>query len=177
MSARHRLLAGIVGLSVLLGVGLAPHVPQTEAAWTDAEFGTGTVTAINIPEPISSKSPGCVASTALGLDPKVTINWRVPVGVTGYSLTNAEFGQIPVGGGPIVPLAPGTAGIATTGTIDAYVTQITGGLLGGLLGATMSFGIRFTGPGGWKSNWLLANATIGLLGANPQCSMSTLPSS
>lgn len=174
---RLRVAAAVVGLSVLVGVGLVPTVPSTEAAWTDAERATATGTSINVPEPVSSTSPGCVTSSGLlGANPKVTISWRVPVGVTGYDLTKAEFGQI-VNQGLLEPILSNLLGnVQTTGTSTAYVTVIDGGLLTGLLGASKTFGIRFTGPGGWKSDWLVANATMGLLGANPQCSMSTAAS-
>lgn len=179
MSSQKRLrwAGAVLGISLLVGVGLVPTVPSTEAAWTDAERATATGTSINVPEPIASTSPGCVASSGLlGANPKVTISWRAPVAATGYDLTKAEFGQI-VNQGLLEPILSNLLGnVQTTGTAAAYVTVIDGGLLTGLLGATKTFGIRFTGPGGWKSDWLVANATMGLLGVNPQCTMGTAAS-
>ncbi len=174
---RLRSAGAVLGISLLIGVGLAPTVPSTEAAWADAEQATATGTSINVPEPIASASPGCVASSGLlGANPKVTISWRAPAAATGYDLTKAEFGQI-VNQGLLEPILSNLLGnVQTTGSAAAYVTVIDGGLLTGLLGATKTFGIRFTGPGGWKSDWLVANATMGLLGANPQCTMGTAAS-
>lgn len=174
---RHRAAAAVLGVSVLIGVGLGQAVPSTEAAWTDAERVMATGAAINVPEPITTVAPGCVASSGLlGANPKVTLSWRAPATATGYDLTKAEFGQI-VNQGLLEPILSALLGnVQTTGTSSAYVTVIDGGLLTGLLGAAKTFGVRFTGPGGWKSDWLVANASMGLLGVNPQCSMSTLPS-
>lgn len=174
---RGRVAAAVLGISVLALVGMVPPVPSTEAAWTDAERATATGTSINVPEPISSGSPGCVASSGLlGANPQVSISWRAPATATGYDLTKAEFGQI-VNQGLLEPILSNLLGnVKTTGNAAAYVTVIDGGLLTGLLGASKTFGIRFIGPGGWRSDWLVANATMGLLGANPQCSMSTAPS-
>ncbi|WP_435746741.1 hypothetical protein [Microbacterium sp. PMB16] len=172
---RRRVAAAVFGISVLLGVGLLPPAQLTEAAWTDAERATATAGSVNVPEPISSTTPGCVASSAaLGLNPKVTISWRVPSGATGYDLSVAEFGQVVTMGGPIVPITgTGLANVNTTGSSTAYVTVIDGALLSGLLGSSKTFGIRFTGPAGWKSDWLVSNPTMGLLGANPQCTTTT----
>lgn len=184
---RRRTVAAALGVSALLAVGLVPPAQQTEAAWmgaawtdaawTEDERAIATVNAINVPEPISTTTPGCVTSSGLlGANPKVTVNWRVPVGVTGYDLSTAEFGQIS-NGGLLEPILSNLLGnVQTSGTAAAYVTVIDGGLLTGLLGAAKTFGIRFKGPGGWRSDWLVANATMGLLGANPQCTMSTTPS-
>lgn len=175
---RNRLLAGIVGVSLLAGAGAAPSVQMTDAAFTDSEHvSSSTFTALNVPEPISSTTPGCVASSGLlGANPQVTVNWRVPAGVAGYTKDNAEYGQIS-NQGLLEPILSNLLGnVSTTGTPAAYVTVINGGLLTGLLGATKTFGIRFIGPGGWRSDWLVATASIGLLGANPQCTMSTAPS-
>jgi hypothetical protein len=164
-------------MSLVVGAGLVPTVPSTEAAWTDAERATATGSSINVPEPLSSAAPGCVASSGLlGANPKVTISWRAPAAATGYDLTKAQFGQI-VNQGLLEPILSNLLGnVQTTGNAAAYVTVIDGGLLTGLLGATKTFGIRFTGPGGWKSDWLVASATMGLLGVNPQCTMSTAAS-
>lgn len=172
-----RASAAVLGISVLALVGLVPAVPSTEAEWTDPERAGATGTSINIPEPISSVTPGCVTNSGLlGVNPQVTISWRAPATATGYDLTKAEFGQI-VNQGLLEPILSNLLGnVKTTGNAAAYVTIIDGGLLTGLLGASKTFGIRFVGPGGWKSDWLVANATMGALGVNPQCSMSTAPS-
>ncbi|MFP3344684.1 hypothetical protein R0J87_19600, partial [Halomonas sp. SIMBA_159] len=62
---RLRSAGAVLGISLLIGVGLARTVPSTAAAWTDAERATATGTSINVPEPIASAYPGCVASSGL----------------------------------------------------------------------------------------------------------------
>lgn len=179
MTARpgRRVLAGVAGVALLVGVGLAPTAQITDAAFTDAEHGRATITALNVPEPVSSQTPGCVASSGLlGVNPVVTIYWRVPVGATGYSVTNAEFG-LANNQGLLEPILSNLLqNVSTTGTSTAYVTVINGALLANILGGSKTLAIRFAGPGGWKSDWLVATASFGLLGANPQCVMSTSPS-
>lgn len=174
---RLRVLAGVAGAALLVGVGMAPAAQVTDAAFTDTDHARATITAINIPEPVSSQTPGCVASSGvLGANPIVTIYWRVPVGVTGYSLTNAEFG-LANNQGLLEPILSNLLqNVNTTGTSTAYVTVVNGALLANILGGSKTLAIRFSGPGGWKSDWLVATASFGLLGANPQCVMSTAPS-
>ncbi|WP_431071174.1 hypothetical protein [Microbacterium phyllosphaerae] len=174
---RHRVLAGVAGVALLVGIGIAPTAQVTDAAFTDPESGRATITAFDVPEPVSSQTPGCVASSGLlGANPIVTIYWRVPVGVTGYSLTTTEFGLANNQGLLEPVLSNLLQNVSTTGTTTAYVTVINGALLANILGGSKTLGIRFTGPGGWESDWLVASASFGLLGANPQCVMSTAPS-
>ncbi|WP_067194351.1 hypothetical protein [Microbacterium sp. XT11] len=171
---------------MILAVATVPPPQQTEAAWVDQELATAAVTALNVPEPVTWNTPGCVASGgALGLNPTVTIYWRVPAGVSGYSASSAEYAQITGGLLPSL-LDPLLGGTSTTGSESAYTTVISGALLSGLLGGSKSFGIRFVYPGPvtpapspdnrWRSDWLVATASIGLAGSNPQCTLSTLRS-
>lgn len=173
----RRILAGVAGAALLLGMGVAPTAQMTEAAFTDGDYARTEITALDVPEPVSSQTPGCVASSGLlGVNPVVTIYWRVPVGVTGYSLTNTEFG-LANNQGLLEPILSNLLqNVSTTGNTTAYVTVINGALLANILGGSKTLGIRFTGPGGWESDWLIATASFGLLGANPQCVMSTAPS-
>ena len=171
---RHRVLAAVAGAALVVAVGLTPAAQVTDAAFTDRETATATFTAIDVPEPVSSQTPGCTAQSGLaGVNPTVTIYWRVPVGVTGYSLTNAEFG-LANNQGLLEPILSNLLhNVSTTGTSSAYVTTISGALLANILGGSKTLAIRFSGPGGWKSHWLVATASFGLLGANPACVMST----
>lgn len=172
---RRHILAGVLGLSLLIGVGIAPSTQQTEAAWVDPEYASVTVTAYNVPEPVTVL-PGCVTSSGLlGADPVITIYWRIPSGVTGYTVANAQFASFE---GSLLGslLTPALGSLETTGSPSAYVTVVKGGLLTGLLGGAKSFAIRLVGPAGWHSDWIVANSSLGLLGANPQCSMTTAPS-
>lgn len=173
----RRILAGVAGIALLGGVVLAPAVQHTDAGWTDAEVGTAQFTAGTVPTPMTTKTPGCVASGGLlGLTPSVTISWRFPDDGAGYTLDDVEFGQV-LTSGLLEPLLGGLLGnTTTTGTPQAYTTVVNSGLLTGLLGGSKSFGIRVTGPGGWTSDWLVAHASIGLGGSNAQCVTEIVPS-
>lgn len=170
------MLASAAGAVAVLTALCGPMRPASTAAeWTGSQAAQSQVTAIDIPEPITSQTPGCTTSSVLGANPTVTIYWRIPAGADGYTKDNAEYGQI-VNQGLLEPILSDLLGsVNTTGTSSAYVTVINGGLLSGLLGATKTFGIRLIGPGGWTSDWLVATASLGLLGANPKCTISTSP--
>ncbi|WP_157372843.1 hypothetical protein [Agromyces sp. Root81] len=43
--------------------------------------------------------------------------------------------------------------------------------MSGLLLGTKPVAVRFLHPSGWTSNWSQANASIGLAGTNPQCTV------
>jgi hypothetical protein len=173
---RGRLIAGVVGMAMLIGVGVVPSISSTEAAWARSEHVASAFTAYDVPEPISSTTPGCTASGLLNLSPSVTIRWRVPPGVAGYSIANTEFGHIQ-NQGLIEPILSNLLqNVTTTGTAEGYVTTIGGTLLANLLGGKKTLGIRFVGPGGWKSDWLVAVAEFGALGIGNRCSMTTAPS-
>lgn len=173
---RLRMLAAAVGAVAVVAVLIGPARPAaTEAAWTANQFAEAQATAIDVPEPITSQTPGCVANSVLGANPTVTIYWRVPASASTYTKDNATYGQI-VNQGLLEPILSNLLGnVRTTGTPRAYVTVINGGLLTGLLGATKTFGIQFNGPGGWTSDWLVATASMGLAGLNPKCEISTAP--
>jgi len=161
-----------------LAAALCPGAATTDASFTDQEQVAGPLlTALTVPAPVSSQSPGCVLDPGLlGANPVLTISWRVPAGVTGYTSANAQYGS--TNQGLLTPITGSLlGGVSTSGSPSAYTTVMSGGLLSGLLGNSMSFGIRFAGPGGWVSGWLVATASAGALGANPKCTMSTLPSS
>ena len=63
--------------------------------------------------------------------------------------------------------------VTTTGTPSAYTTSVHGGLLSGLLGGSVTVGIRFVNAEGWTSSWLTADATIALLGLGTSCANSS----
>ncbi len=172
----RRALVAVLGLGILAGIAFVPPAETTDAAFADAEYATATVAAGVVPTPVVTQVPGCTLSPGLlGADPKVTIYWRVPAGHPDYTITNAQFGQTGVSGLEVI--TGGLLGsINTTGAPSAYVTVVSSGLLGGLLGGSKTIGIRLGGPGDWTSHWLTANASMGALGTNPQCSTTTAPS-
>ncbi|RCS61317.1 hypothetical protein [Microbacterium sp. JB110] len=171
-----RLSAGVVGIALLAVAVLVPSAQDTEAGWVDAEVGGAEFTADTVPTPIASRAPGCVASGGLlGLSPSVTIYWRIPPDGDGYTSEDAEFGQL-ITGGVLEPLLGGLLGNTTTsGTPEGYTTVVNSGLLTGLLGGSKSFGIRLTGRGDWVSEWLVADASMGLAGVDPRCTVRTVP--
>jgi hypothetical protein len=176
VSARGRSLSAIAAVSVLAAIGAASTVEPTEAAWGRTEHATAVLTAYDVPEPIPSTTPGCTADGTLNVSPTVTIRWRVPEGVMGYSVADAEFGQV-LNQGLLEPiLSNAMQNVTTTGTPSAYVTTISGTLLANVLGGRKTLGIRFLGPGGWRSDWLVATAQFGALGIGNSCTMSTAPS-
>lgn len=173
---RSRALAAVVAVGCLMAL-VWPRAQMTEASFDDNEVvASGTVTAITVPAPVSSQVPGCVLDPGLlGANPVLTISWRVPAGVTGYTSSNAQYGS--TNQGLLTPITgPLLSNVTTSGSATAYTTVMNGGLLSGLLGSSMSFGIRFVGPGGWASSWLVATASAGALGVNPKCTMSTASS-
>lgn len=172
-----RLLVGIACLALLGGAALVPSVPETDAAWNDAEVGAARFEARTVPTPIIAQTPGCVASGgALGLTPSVTIHWRFPPEASGYTLADVEFGEV-ITAGVLEPLLGGLLGsTTTTETAGRFQTVVNSGLLTGLLGGSKSFGIRVAEENGWSSDWLVAHASMGLAGLNPRCSTEVVPS-
>lgn len=169
---RQRWAAVLVALA-LVALLLAPAPRETDASWIDAEAVQTTFTAMKVPAPESRAQ--CVTTPGLlGLTPSVAVYWRAPASATGYTLANAEFGYST--GGLLLPLTSALLGNVTTSGTTAYTTTASGGLLGGLLGGTSTVAIRFVGPGGWRSEWLVATASMGLAGINPDCKVSFAPS-
>ena len=169
---KRRWAAVLVALAVV-AVVLAPAPRETEAAWVDVEAAAATFTATKVPAPESTAQ--CVTTPGLlGLTPSVAVYWRAPASATGYTLANAEFGYST--GGLLLPLTSALLGNVSTSGTTTYTTTASGGLLGGLLGGTSTVAIRFVGPGGWRSEWLVATASMGLAGINPDCKVSFVPS-
>ncbi|WP_051172809.1 hypothetical protein [Microbacterium indicum] len=171
-SAR-RVLAAVAGLALLAGAAVAPRAEPVEAAWVDAEAGSATFTAMTMLAPLGSSCTA--AGGVLGVTPTVTLRWSVPAGMAGYTLAQAEFGGSLNG---LVPVVSNTlfGSSSHTGTPAGYTSVANIGLLGSVLGATGTVAVRFVGPGGWRSEWLIATWTIPLLGlGQPTCTLSVQP--
>ncbi|MBO9627060.1 MAG: hypothetical protein J7484_11885 [Microbacterium sp.] len=188
--AAGRMTAALVGVAALLGVVLVPSAQQTEATpWSDQELAAAsTVTALNVPELLPNATPACVASGLLNLAPEVKIWWKLPPAAVaaGYTVANAEYGQI-VNQGLLEPILSNLlSNVSTTTSGDGYVTTISGTLLANLLGGKKTLGIRLVYPGPatpapspdnrWRSDWLVANAEFGALSINNKCTIGTAPS-
>jgi len=172
---RRRWVAGLAGLAVLAGLGLAPPVQQTEAAWVDPENATATFQALTVPAPEPWGTPSCTARTVLLVGGETVIRWRVPAGASGYTSADLEYAR-DVGGvlNPVLSSLLGTQ--TTTGTTSAYTTTFSGGLLTNALGGDLRFAMRLKGPGGWSSSWLVAYATFPALAGTGTCTLSVVSS-
>lgn len=158
---RRRVVAGLAGLALLIGLGAAPPVQQTEAAWADSEFGSGSFAAITLPTPAVEPLPGGLTcpnplSTLLG-GTALTIKWRWPATaftVPPTSAFNVLLAGNAAGTGTTSTVAPGTP------TNGVYTTSVSKGVLDGLLG-----GLGFILTGGqyvvyFSSSWVTAGNVV-----------------
>jgi signal peptidase len=168
MSSRRlsRLAAGIVGLSALTLVLVAPAtVSQTDAAWIDREFARASLSTATIPKPVLA-APCTTNPGLLGASPSITVDWTLPAG---YALASARYAV----GSTVAGLQGTTTGYTTTTvTPGNYRTVFSGGLLSGLLGGTASVGISVVHSSGWTSTWASATGGSALLGIGPYCNVN-----
>jgi hypothetical protein len=156
---RRRLSASIVGLAALL-LAAQPAPAQTEAAWADVEFGSGSFTAFTVPSPAITS---CTFNpNAIGLLSSYTVVYTIPAGYTiNYAYSpNASFAS------PTVITPTSTSGTTTVTSTFSL------GLLGGLLGSNVYVGARLTLPStSWSSPYRLVNGTSNALGTNGNCAI------
>ncbi|KAA9089143.1 fibronectin type III domain-containing protein [Microbacterium radiodurans] len=127
MTRRHRL--GAVGVAVLLCAGVATGAPpvESDAAWSDAEQASGSVSTLRV------ASPGAVRCANQGLLQQAVVTWSPPpddATILGY--------QWSLDGGARSPTLPSSTRSVT----------VSGGLL--QLG-TFEFRLYAIGPGGWEA--------------------------
>jgi hypothetical protein len=126
-------------LALTASIAIAPTPSLTDAAWTDAEFASGTLTAATLSSPIIDS---CSASGVLGIGATATLRWHFPTGF-GYTVpTNAQFYLAT--NGLLTGLGLVNAGASTPTTPDAngvYTTTFSTALLGSLLGADALIGV------------------------------------
>ena len=169
MSARgrRRVLGGVAGALLLIGVGLTPPAQVTDAAFTDREYSTATFRAFTVPAPTITS---CTAvNNGLGIFQSVTLVWTSTYPATGVSLTLTQ--------GSTTATVP-AANITTTGpaaggvyTHTAVLTQgLLASLLTNLLGSTTTMTARNLLVG---TTWVSAGATrqlaVGALGVGSSC--------
>lgn len=123
--ARSRILAGAVGLAVLVGVASAPAVQMTDAAFTDSEYATRSFTAATLATPVVTL---CTVTSFLGTFTGFTITWTSPyltvqqrLSINNVVVDNSNVTQS--GAGPYTYSATISSGLLNT-------------LLGSLLGST-----------------------------------------
>ncbi|SCF21272.1 hypothetical protein [Micromonospora chokoriensis] len=124
---RRRRLAGAVALLLAGPVVVLPPAESTMAAWTDTEYGTGSLQAGTVSPPTNLQ---CTA----GLATPPTFTWTLPVGgLTRSGFTWSLSGGFS-GGGTLAPTA-------TSVTVPGALLSIGSG----------TFRLVANGPGGWTS--------------------------
>lgn len=154
-------------LALTASIAIAPAPSLTDAAWTDAEFASGTLTAATLQPPkITSCVPrlGLLGLNLTNLHPTATLTWNV----------NAIAGNAAPAGykfyfslsGPLLLLPLGHAGISDFEALDGVHTTIfSAELLGSLLGGEAKIGVattlgEWTSPiAVWNWNWWLLGTT------------------
>jgi hypothetical protein len=146
MRARMRMLALAAGLVIALGALTSAH--PTQAAWTDDEYASATVTSTTLPPPTKGTCTGGVAT--------FTVRWTPvagPPAATGYSITatNPTTGAVVAG-----PYA------VTPGSANSYVGAT---LLGTLIAGNYNINLVAVYQN-WRSTtitWPISMAVLGLL--------------
>lgn len=160
--ARTRILAGAVGLSVLVGVATSPAVQMTDAAFTDSEYASGSFTAATLASPVVTS---CTVTSFLGTFTGFTITWTSPYLKVQqrFSINNVVVDNTNVtqsGSGPYTYTSTISSGLLNT-------------LLGSLLGSTNAVKVETVYAG---TSWVSPAATRSLsvggllgLGGNNTC--------
>jgi hypothetical protein len=163
---RQRILAGLAGMTLLVGVGWAPTVQTTDAAFTDPEYARTTITAFQVPAPTITACT--VANNGLGVFQSVTLVWTSPYPANGVRLTLTQ--------GATVATVP-AANITTSGpagglyTHTAVLTQsVLTSLISNLLGSTTTMtATNLLSGTTWVSAGSSRQLSIALLGLNASC--------
>lgn len=161
---RRRALAAAVALAGALLATTATPVRTTEAAWVEADAGTGAFTATQLASPVIVS---CTATGLLGIGAKATIVWRFPAGTrpdgAAYAYpANAKFWF--ANSSLLSDLGLITANYSTTGPSSGqYTTTIDAGLLGNLLGGKAIVGVSTAYGSNWVSTPVTRTATWELL--------------
>ncbi|WP_226531461.1 hypothetical protein [Microbacterium paraoxydans] len=159
---RRRMLAGTVGVAVLVGIALSPPMEPTEARFTDSEYAAGAFTAATLPTPVVTS---CTVTSFLGTFTGFTITWTSPAvklqqrfSINDVVVDNANVTQS--GTGPYTYSSTISSGLLNT-------------LLGSLLGSTNTVKVQTSYPG---TSWVSPAATRSLsvggllgLGGNNTC--------
>lgn len=165
-SRRHRVLAGVAGVALLAGTAITPAAQVTDAAFTDPELGTATITAFRVPAPTIT---ACViTNNGLGVFQSVRVDWTSPYPIAGTRLTLTQ--------GTTSAVVP-ASNITTTGpaaglyTHSALLTQaLLTSLISNLLGSTTTLTATNLLVGTtWVSAGSSRQLSIALLGLGATC--------
>ncbi|WP_311259544.1 hypothetical protein [Microbacterium sp. WCS2018Hpa-9] len=162
----RRVLAGVAGAALLLGIGMAPTVQMTEAAFTDDDYARTTITAFKVPAPTIIACG--VTNNGLGIFQSVRLDWTSPYPATGTRLTLTQ--------GATTAVVP-ASNITTTGpaaglyTHSAVLTQaLLTSLISNLLGSTTTMtATNLLAGTTWVSAGSSRQLSIALLGLNASC--------
>ncbi|KJL29703.1 hypothetical protein [Microbacterium oxydans] len=162
MRRSRRLLAGVVGLAVLVGVAALPSVQMTEARFTDSEYSAASFTASTLETPVITS---CTVTSFLGSFTGFTITWTSPylkvqerLSINAVAVDNANVTQ--TGSGPYTYSA----------TISSTLLNT---LLGSLLGSSNTVRVESIYAGtSWASPAATKTLSVGGLlglGGNNTC--------
>ncbi len=159
---RARIVAGALGIVVLVGVASTPAVQVTDAAFTDSEYATRTFTAATLAAPVVTS---CTVTSFLGTFTGFTITWTSPyltvqqrLSINNVVVDNSNVTQS--GSGPYTYSSTISSGLLNT-------------LLGSLLGSSNAVKVETIYAG---TSWVSPAATRTLsvggllgLGGNNTC--------
>ena len=158
-----RAVAGSFAAAAVLA-GLALQPAQTDASWRASEYASATFTAMTLQKPTIS---GCSYDPGLlGATPVITVTWQFAAGTPTSSAAGYAASSGSVLGTPLTGVTSSTTPTVGTGTV--YTTTFKGSILGGLLGATYTVGIR-TQLGTWTSPYGTALAISSVAGTTHSC--------
>lgn len=173
---RRRMLAGILGLSLLVTGGTIAAVPETEARFTDTVYlASGTFTSGRLAPPQITAIVNCSGLLGLGLANGVTLDWSFPAGATYTGFTpaaNVQWAFNAAGDNwQPVPTTTVSPGVYRT----TFNTGIVSDLLSLLLGGGMVFQVRtkLSSTTNWVSQTVstvtFRSSGGGPLGLSPVC--------
>lgn len=166
-SSRRRLLAGILGVSVLAGASAVAGAQQVDARFTDLEYAaSGTFTSFTVPP--ATITACTITNNAVGIFQSVTLVWTSIYPASGVRLTLTQ--------GATTAVVP-ASNIATSGpsggvyTHTAVLSQtLLSSLLTNLLGSTTTLTVNNLLVGtAWVSAGVSRQLSIGLAGLGSTC--------
>ncbi|WP_407357856.1 hypothetical protein LTA6_002243 [Microbacterium sp. LTA6] len=160
-SSRHRMLAGVIGAILLVGISLAPSAQVTDAAFTDSEHTTATLTAATLETPVVTS---CTVTSFLGTFTGFTIVWTSP-----YVKANERLSINNVTVAPANITQSGAGPYTYTSTISSGLLNT---LLGSLLGSTNTVRVEAIAGTSWASQAATKTLSVGGLlglGGNNTC--------
>lgn len=162
------MLAGVLGVAILVTGGGLSNASSTEARFTDTEYtAAGTLTSARLAPPQITAVVNCSGLLGLGVANGVTLEWRFPTGTSAAftPAANVQWAFNAAGNNwqAVTTTSPSTGVYRTT-----FNTGVISDLLSLLLGGSMTFQAR-TKVG---TNWVSAQTSRVTFtnGLPPSCS-------